>query len=234
MKMAGRAAGDSEAAREWKRRHAVAAGASINHSWACSVEDDQNADRNCTLVLQDALFRIIDVKLVLFHTNATQYDTHPTLQGGASVTGPGSLNSGDGSCAALCPQLMNFWCAVIHWCWLRLFEGLLVWAFLLGFAYWVVKGGPCRLASQLSSSSEEEERRRPRRRRPRPMWHSDVRRSTDVASDVPAPHELEPPEMSMEKDTVPRLQQLIDEIEMELEQRQRKRRRGPPTAPLAR
>lgn len=208
----------------------VAAGALQNQSFPCAVQDDQSADRNCTLVLQDALFRVIDTQVFFFHTNATVYDTVPTLHGGDAATGPGSLSSGDGSCSSLCPQLMNLMCAFENWCWTRLFEGLVIYAALLSFCYWTfVKWGPCRLASKLgggsrASDAEEEPRTRRQRRRGTEEYAGE---RCDVA-----PGQFSPPsragkaDAGDEEEAAPhRLELLIRELEAEIRSRREQRRR---------
>ena len=130
---------------------AVPARGALTQTWACSVQDDQAAQRNCTVVLQDAAFVTIDSKLVRFYTNATVYDVAPTHTGGIAGTGPGAGPGPPVTCESLCPSIMNVWCAAINWCWLRLLYGLLLFAFLLGFAYWTfVRCGPCALVKRLS------------------------------------------------------------------------------------
>lgn len=130
----------------------VAAGGNATQMWPCSVEDSAAANRNCTIVLQNANFVVIDTKLVLFYTNSTQYDAIPTLNGIALGTGVGSLRSGGGSCASDCPNLLNLVCPLFANCWTRLFEGIMIYVALLGFAFWSLRCGPCRLASSLASS----------------------------------------------------------------------------------
>jgi hypothetical protein len=117
--------------------------------WACTVEDDHAAQRNCTVVLQDARFATIDTRLVKFYTNATVYDSIPQLDGRATGTGAGPpQGGGDNSCSALCPNLMNVMCALLNFCWARLFEGLLIYALIAAVCYWaLVKCGPCKLAA---------------------------------------------------------------------------------------
>jgi hypothetical protein len=115
------------------------------------VEDDAAADRNCTVVLQDARFVTIDTRLVRFYTNATVYDAIPQLDGRALGTGVGALPGGAPSCAQMCPNLLNLMCHAMHFCWMRLALGLLLCAVLAAFAWWtLVSCGPCRLASSAS------------------------------------------------------------------------------------
>ena len=130
---------------------AVPSGGVRTQQWACSVEDDAAADRNCTVVLQDARFVTIDTRLVRFYTNATVYDAIPQLDGRALGTGVGTLQGGAPTCAQMCPNLMNLLCHAMHLCWMRLALGLLLCAVLAAFAYWtVVSCGPCRLAASVS------------------------------------------------------------------------------------
>ena len=129
---------------------AVAAGGVLTQQWACAVEDDAAANRNCTVVLQDARFVVIDTRLVKFYTNATVYDALPQLDGRALGTGVGAPQGGGGSCSALCPNMFNLLCAAVNGCWLRLAEGLLIIAALAAFAFWILRCGPCRLSASLS------------------------------------------------------------------------------------
>jgi len=130
---------------------AVPSGGVRTQQWACSVEDDAAADRNCTVVLQDARFVTIDTRLVRFYTNATVYDAIPQLDGRALGTGVGALPGGAPSCAQMCPNLLNLMCHAMHFCWMRLALGLLLCAVLAAFAWWtLVSCGPCRLASSAS------------------------------------------------------------------------------------
>ncbi len=129
---------------------ALAAGAVLTQQWACAVEDDTAAQRNCTVVLQDARFVVVDTRLVRFYTNATVYDAIPQLDGRGAGTGVGAPQGGGGSCAATCPNLLNLWCAAVHFCWARLAQGLAIIGALLAFAYWtLVRCGPCKLAAAL-------------------------------------------------------------------------------------
>jgi hypothetical protein len=130
---------------------AVAAGGVRTQQWACAVEDDAAAGRNCTVVLQDARFVTIDTRLVRFYTNATAYDAIPQLDGRAVGTGVGAPQGGSSSCAEQCPVLLDLLCCAVHFCWARLAQGLLLLAFLLAVAYWVfVRCGPCKLATLAS------------------------------------------------------------------------------------
>jgi hypothetical protein len=130
---------------------AVPAGGVRTQQWACTVEDDAAADRNCTVVLQDARFLTIDTRLVRFYTNATSYDAIPQLDGRALGTGVGAPQGGGATCETMCPNLLNLLCAALHLCWARLALGLLLIAVLAGFAYWIfAKCGPCRLANAAS------------------------------------------------------------------------------------
>jgi hypothetical protein len=131
---------------------ALAAGGVHTQQWSCTVDDDKALQRNCTVVLQDARFITIDTRLVLFYTNATVYDAIPRLDSNAVGTGPGPpQGGGGGGCSAACPNLMNVLCALLNFCWARLFEGLLIYAVIAGAVYWVlVKCGPCRLAAAAS------------------------------------------------------------------------------------
>ena len=129
---------------------AVAAGGVLTQQWACTVEDDAAANRNCTVVLQDARFVVIDTRLVKFYTNATVYDALPQLDGRALGTGVGAPQGSGASCSALCPNMLNLLCAAVNGCWLRLVEGLLIIAALGAFAFWILRCGPCRLSATLS------------------------------------------------------------------------------------
>jgi Male gamete fusion factor len=195
---------------------AVAAGGSLNQTWPCSVEDDLAADRNCTIVLQNALFVVIDTKLVFFHTNATVYDTHPTLTGGGEATGPGSLGEA-ATCATLCPQLLDLMCAAMNLCWMRLFEGLLIIAALCAFAYWIVRGGPCRVAASL-----QPERREPGRRSRSPRRRRDVDMVGDDVEEGRAWSHRETTDKGGGKKR--RISELIEQLEAELAQRMRRHR----------
>ena len=149
---------------------ALAAGGVHTQQWACTVEDDHAAQRNCTVVLQDARFATIDTRLIKFFTNATVYDSIPQLDGRATGTGAGPpQGGGDNSCSALCPNLMNVMCAMLNFCWARLFEGLLIYALIAAVCYWaLVKCGPCKLAATATRNmgqvgrSNEQHRAEPR------------------------------------------------------------------------
>ena len=132
---------------------AVPPGGVYTQQWACTVEDDSAADRNCTVVLQDARFVVIDTRLIHFYTNATQYDAIPQLDGRALGTGVGDAPGGDKGCEA-CP-LLNVLCSMLAFCWLRLFQGLLIYALILAAAYWVmVRCGPCQLVAQARRNAQ--------------------------------------------------------------------------------
>ena len=206
---------------------AVAAGGSLNQTWPCSVEDDLALDRNCTIELQNALFEIIDTKVVFFHTNATVYDTHPTLTGGGQATGVGS-RSGDATCATMCPQLLDLMCAAMNLCWMRLFEGLLVIAALCAFAYWIVRGGPCRVASALQperrrGGDERGRSRSPRRRRNEDLAGDDVEEERAWRRGA-APANEEESRASKGGKKPRRISELIEQLEAELAQRMRRHR----------
>jgi len=170
---------------------AVPAGGQLNQSWPLSVEDDHALNRSCTVVLQNARFVVIDTKKVLFYTTATVYDTHPVLSGGAGATGPSGLGGGAASCADEC-QLLNLVCAFENWCLTQLVEGLVIYAVLIGFAAWVFKGGPCRIAAALSkqgSSSRvaprDDDDPPPRRRHRRREADEEEEPPTNVWADSP-------------------------------------------------
>ena len=176
---------------------AMAAGGVYTQQWACSVQDDKALQRNCTVVLQDARFITIDTRLVLFYTNATVYDTIPHLDSNAVGTGPGPpQGGGGGGCSAACPNLMNVMCALLNFCWGRLFEGLIIYAVIAAAVYWaLVKCGPCRLAATASHNLGQVGKQRQRQ---------------EVALDQPSPPRHALPPKAHRSPLRPSEQQLIE------------------------